>query len=253
MAKLSAMVNTYNEAGNIEDCLQSLSWVDELVVVDSESTDGTPELAAKYADKVIPIKRGAFGEMRNAGLKHLSGDWILIVDADERVTPELAQEIQKVINSSLKEICWKIPFKNHFMGKWVKVCNWYPDYHIRLFRNLEGVSFSNAVHERLNLVGEIGYLTNPIMHYTYSSLEHFIGKSNFYTSLAAENSFKENKKVRLYHLAVRPIAHFYKLYFLKRGFLDGSHGFILSCLYSIYVFLRTAKLWVKYQQESGRW
>jgi len=246
MAKLSAMVNTYNEAKNIEDCLRSLSWVDELAVVDSGSTDGTPELAAKYADKVISIKKGNFSEMRNAGLKHLSGDWVLIVDADERVTPELAREIQNVLALSPEEAYFKIPRRNYFLGKWIKHCGWYPDINVRLFRNLNGISFVKAVHERLNISGKCGHLNNLLIHYTYSSIEQFVDKSNLYSTLAAEAEFDAKKKVRFYHLLIRPLVHFNKLYILRRGYLDGRYGFILACLDSIRVFLRTAKLWVKF-------
>ena len=250
MQTLSAMINTYNEEKNIADCLKCLHWVDEVVVVDSGSTDKTLEIVQHYAHKVISVPPGNFAHIRNAGLKHLTSDWVLIVDADERITPELQAEIQNIVINKHTEIGFRIPRKNLFMKRWIKHCGWYPDYVLRLFRNHPQHTFSGLVHESVVLKGQVGTCSQPMIHYTYNGLEQYITKFNRYTTLAAEMIENKGRRVTIMHLIIRPPLEFIKMFFLKRGFLDGIDGFIISSLSSMYIFVKFTKAWLK-QQKAG--
>ena len=252
MPTISAMVNTYNEEKNIADCLESLAWVDELVVVDSGSTDLTMEIARSYAHKVISVSPGNFSDIRNEGLKHLTGEWVIVIDADERVTEELQREIKNSIAAESKQVGFQIPRKNFFMRQWIKYCGWYPDYVLRLFRNSREHVFSGLVHEAVLLKGEIGIMEQPLIHYTYNGLEQYLNKFNRYTTLSAEMICNKGRKINLTHLIIRPPLEFIKMFFLKRGFLDGLYGFIISYMSSMYVFVKFAKAWLKQKKQVSR-
>ncbi len=245
MKKISVLINTYNEEKMVGECLEHLQWADEIVVVDSASTDNTTAIARRYTDKVISIPRSNFSDMRNAGLRELTGDWVLVVDADERVLSELAAEIRNTVVLDPEEVGFYIPFHNFFLGKWIKHCDWYPCLKLRLFKRSLNHYYSGLVHETLHLDGKTGKLNNHINHYSYSSVEQYVNKSNLYTTLAAESLLKKGRKVSVSKMIFRPISHFTKTYFFRGGFLDGVHGLILSILQSYYVFLRTVKVWQK--------
>ncbi len=250
MPKLSVLINTYNEEKMIAGCLEHLLWADEVVVADSESTDNTVKIAQQYPVKVVPILRTNFSEMRNAGLKQLSGDWVLLIDADERVTPELANEIQRVLADSPKEVGFYMTMHHYFLGKWIKHCGWHPRYKLRLYKRTENSFYKGLVHESLNIQGEIGYLKNHIDHFSYTSIEQFVNKTNLYTTLAAQEALNKGRRVNLFKIVFRPIRHFLKTYLFRLGFLDGVHGLILCVLQSYYVFLRTVKTWMKAQANT---
>ena len=243
MGKLGALVLTYNEADNISECLASLEWVDQLVVVDSYSDDGTKELVKEYTNQVYQREFDDFASQRNFGLSKLSTEWVLVVDADERVTPELQTEIEEVLENPQVE-GYRIPRKNYFLGKWIKYCGWYPDYTLRLFKSKNN-HYSGLVHEGLDLVGKVEELDNTLLHYTYRNLEHYLDKSNHYTTLDAQKKYQAGKQKGLLYILLRPIVEFIKKYFLKKGFLLGAQGLILSVLSSYYQFLKYAKLWEK--------
>lgn len=247
---ISAMVNTCNEEKNIAACLQTLQWVDQLVVVDSGSTDNTVALAQRYAHEVVTIPQGDFAAIRNAGLEHLTGDWVVVVDADERVTPELRAEIQRRIAANPVESGFFIPRRNMFNGHVIVTCGWYPDYVLRLFRNSPHHRFSGRVHERVQLDGATGKLTHPFVHNTYESLEHYLHKFNRYTTLAAEMMYEKGRRTNLLHLLFRPPLEFVSNYVLKGGFRDGIYGLIISYMSSAYIFTKFAKLWL--MQRPGR-
>ena len=249
MRDIGALVLTYNEAENISDCLASLEWVTELVVIDSYSDDNTLDKARKYTDRIYQREFDDFASQRNFGLEKLSTDWVLVVDADERVTPELKSEIQRVLHEPQAE-GYEIPRKNYFLGRWIKYCGWYPDYTLRLFKR-ENNCYSGLVHEGLDLEGEVKRLDNPLIHYTYRDLEHYLAKINHYTSLDAQKKYQAGTERGLLYILLRPVVEFIKKYFLKKGFLLGAQGLILSVLSSYYQFLKYAKLWEKNSENSN--
>ncbi|ACL70635.1 glycosyltransferase family 2 protein [Halothermothrix orenii] len=248
---IGALVLTYNEEDNIKDCLESIKWVDEIVVVDSYSDDDTIDICKEYTDKVYARKFDNFSSQRNFGLGKLKTDWVLVVDADERVTPELKEEIYGALQSG-PFLAYQVPRKNYFLGRWIKYCGWYPDYTLRLFKVSEGdYKFSGKVHEDVRVNGKVGILKNPLVHLTYRDLSSYIKKMDLYSTLWAEEKFKKGKEVGLLYILLRPPVEFIKKYFLKRGFLSGSEGFILSIVSSYYVFLKYAKLWEQNKSLSG--
>ena len=244
MTALSVIVITHNEEKNIGECLESVRWADEIIVVDSQSTDKTVEIAKKYTDNDHVTSWIGYSESKNIALSRSSGQWILWIDADERVPKNLAEEIQSIVRKDSSGFAgYEIARRAYFIGKWIRHCGWYPGYVVRLFRK-EGVRFNDAlVHEKLEINGTIGRLTNDLLHYTDENLFHYFSKFNSYTSLAARELAPKGRKISLYDLLVRPPYLFFKMYILKLGFLDGMHGFVLSILSANYVFIKYAKLW----------
>ena len=248
MAVLGALVLTYNEEENIEDCLESISWVDEVVVVDSYSEDDTLELASKYTDKVFKRKFDDFASQRNFGLDRLESDWVLILDADERITDRLREQIEGILEAPGAE-GYQVSRKNYFLGRWIKYCGWYPDYTLRLFK-LEGNRYDGLVHEGVDIKGEVKKLEEPLIHYTYQGLEEYLDKINHYTTLDAKEKYEKGVEKGLVYFLFRPVVEFIKKYILKQGFRLGRPGFILSILSAYYQFLKYAKLWEKNNVKS---
>nr|WP_239559081.1 glycosyltransferase family 2 protein [Sporohalobacter salinus] len=244
------MVLTYNEENNITDCLDSIDWIEEIVVVDSYSEDRSVELARKYTSKVYQREFDDFASQRNFGLDQLESEWVLVVDADERVTPELKGEILEKLAYPQAE-GYRVPRRNYFLGKWIKYCGWYPDYTLRLFKT-EDNSYSGLVHEGIEIDGRVIELDNDLIHYTYRNLEHYLDKINHYTTLDAEKKYQAGVKKGLAYILFRPVVEFIKKFFLKKGFLLGRQGIILSILSAYYQFLKYIKLWEKNEVKSGR-
>ncbi len=244
MATLSVIIITKNEEHNIVDCLESVRWANELVVVDGGSDDKTVELARKCAQKVYVKPWEGYAAAKNFALQQCVCDWILWLDADERVTKELGAEIQALLNQEFTTVVgFEVARRAFFLGKWIKHCGWYPGYVLRLFRRGSAHWSDKRVHEHLEIGGVTGRLSADLMHYTDPNLWHYFDKFNRYTTLAAEELTTRGERFRLSQLTVRPIWLFVKMYFLKLGFLDGVQGFILCVLSSCYVFTKYAKLW----------
>lgn len=243
MSTLSVIIITQNEEAHIGPCLQSLTWVDEIVVMDAQSSDKTVEIAKSYTDQVLIEPWHGYSANKQMALTHCSGEWILWIDADERVTPELAEEIRNKINKPSRYKGYEIARKAFFLGRWIKHCGWYPGYVLRLAQR-EMVQFSShLVHEGMVVSGPIARLDNPLLHYTDTDLEHYLSKFNRYTSLAAEEALVRGRNIRLWQILPRQWAMFLKMYFFKRGFLDGMEGLILCLLSSGYVAMKYAKIW----------
>ena len=244
MSLISAVVITKNEERNIRECLASLDWVDEIIVVDAGSTDRTVSLAKKSTKKVYVRPWEGYGEAKNFALSRAKGDWILWLDADERVPPELREEIKDTLKSSAAEVSgFDMPRKAFFLGKWIRHCGWYPGRVTRLFRRSSGKFTEDKVHERLLVRGKTLSLREDLLHYTDPNLFHYFDKFNRYTSFAAEDLQKQGRRFSYATLLLNPVWIFVKMYVLKRGFLDGIQGFILCVLSSCYVFTKYAKLW----------
>jgi glycosyltransferase involved in cell wall biosynthesis len=241
---LSVIVITKNEEGNIGGCLESVKWASEVVVVDGGSTDKTVEMATALGAKVFVRPWEGYGAAKNFALTQCSGQWILWLDADERVTKDLAEEIQALVHQGDSAFAgYNVSRKAFFLGRWIKHCGWYPGYVVRLFRRQAGKFTEEKVHERLEVSGRIGRLQSHLLHYTDPSLSHYFAKFNKYTSLAAEELTHQGQRFEIGQLIVRPIWVFFKMYVIRRGFLDGIQGFILCVLSSCYVFTKYAKLW----------
>ncbi len=244
MPTLSVITLTKNEEHNIGECLAGIRWADELIVIDSGSVDRTVERARVVADNILITEWKGYGATKNEGLKRAKGDWILWLDADERVPPELAEEIRSVIASRPDgAVAYNVARRAFFLGKWIRHSGWYPGRVTRLFRR-GSASFSEShVHEHLKVNGETGNLRNDLLHYTDPNLYHYFAKFNTYTSLAARDLCERGEKFSTSSVIVRPIFMFVRMYLLRRGFLDGVHGFLLALCSSAYVFVKYAKLW----------
>jgi len=243
--RLSVVVITKNEERNIAACLESVAWADEIVVIDSFSEDATVEISRKYTHAVVQRAwPGMVGPQRNAGLELTAGDWILFLDADERVTPELKEELLAFVGSPQGERCAgaQLPRKNYFFGKWLR-CS-YPNYTSRLLRRgrgryneRPGDGFDTLLFE-----GRVHRLKHPLLHMTGESLAQRVRKLDFDSSLQADEKSDAGKTVGGAAMAFHATVAFVKFYIFKRGFLDGTDGLVYSVLNAFSTFLKYAKL-----------
>ena len=245
MPPLAAVIITKNEAPNIQDCLASVAWTAERIVVDAESSDRTADLARAAGATVIVRPWPGFGAQKNFGIDRVVAGWILIVDADERIPPPLQTEILSRIAAWKRgdPVAYEIPRKNYFYGAWVRHAGVYPDYQIRLVRKGSARYNDVPVHENLIVQGQIGRLTNPMDHFTERRIRDHFRKFGLYTTLAAQEKGRTVRVVRVHDLVFRPFVVLVKSYLLKQGFRDGVRGFIVSVFAGMYTFVKYAKLW----------
>jgi len=247
MNKISAVVSVYNEEKNIEKCLRSLAFVDEIIVVDNTSTDKTVEIARKFTNKIYSQKNdpSKIDIQKNFGFDKATGNWVLSIDADEEVSPKLAGEVKsEVLNPKTGINGYNIPRKNIIFGKWIEHSGWYPDFQLRLFKKGKGRFTKAHVHEPLSLNGEAGYLKNDLTHHNYDSVSQFLQKAiNIYVPNEAKKYF-DNGYVFSYADAIRfPLKEFLSRFFSRKGYRDGFHGLMLAMLMAFYHFLVFANLW----------
>jgi len=241
---LSVIILTLNEEANIRECLKSVKWASQILVVDSESTDSTVAIARGCGATVLNIPWEGYGATKNRALEQASGDWVLWLDADERVTEELSREIQELLRTETGEFAgFAVARRAYFLGRWIRHARWYPGRVTRLFRKGKGKFTEPGVHEGLEIEGETGVLQNDLIHFTDPNLHHYFVKLNRYTTLAAEDLQKRGKRFRASDLLVHPVFTFFKMYVLQQGFRDGIQGFILCALSGCYVFAKYSKLW----------
>ncbi|MCX7725207.1 MAG: glycosyltransferase family 2 protein [Chitinispirillaceae bacterium] len=244
MNNLSVTIITKNEEKNIEQCLESVKWADEIIIVDAQSTDNTISIAKKFTEKIYIKEWEGYGKTRNFAISQCKNDWVFVLDADERISCELREEIIERLSNLTSEIRgFSIPRRTRFLGKWINHCGWYPERSVRLFRKGYGYFTLDKVHEKFKIEGKIEPLTGEILHYPFSSLSHYISKLNLYTNLASEEMTLRNKKFSKVKLLLNPFWTFIRMYFVNLGFLDGIAGFILCVLSSGYVFIKYAKLY----------
>jgi glycosyltransferase involved in cell wall biosynthesis len=239
---LSVVVITRNEEACIEECLKSVRWAREIVVVDAMSTDRTCEIARKYTPKVFSKPWEGYAPARRYAMSLARSEWVLSVDADEIVTPELRGEIETTLAGESGD-GYLIPRKAFFLGRWISHCGWYPGYVLRLFRKEKAAVTPRMVHEGIRVQGRVGRLKNHILHYTYPTVGSYITRFSTYTSLSAQELYAEGKRFHLVDIVGRPGFQFIKMFFLKRGFLDGFPGFALCVLSGFHVFVKYLKLW----------
>lgn len=243
MSRLSIAIIAWNEEARLRACLESVTWADEIVVVDAESTDKTVPLAREFTDKVYVHAWPGFAAQKNFALEHTTAEWVLSLDADERVTPELRARLEAIVKADGPADGYSIPRRNIFWGAWVRHGGLYPDYQLRLFRRGAGRFVDDAVHESVRVQGRVEKLAEPMLHHSYRDLEDFVRRSNRYSTLSAQDWVRRGRPARLGDLIMRPLGRFVSMYILQGGFLDGWRGFVLAVLYAEYVFLRMAKVW----------
>ena len=240
---ISVTIRTFNEEKNIQECLESVSWADEIVVVDSQSTDLTVELAKKYTDKVIVQPwLGHIGQSQFATdcAKNL---WVLHMDADERVTPELRDEILALDLENSPYDAYEMPRLHFFMKQWIHHSAWYPDYKIRLFRRDRCRWGGYAPHDEVKVPGRKQKLQHDIVHYIYTDIAHFATTKNNYSSLTAADHFRNGRKARIVNFTLRPLYAFLYRYFVRLGIADGVAGFTISVMEAHAVFMKYIKLY----------
>ncbi|NYT76894.1 glycosyltransferase family 2 protein [Alcaligenaceae bacterium] len=240
---LSVIIITKNESAHILDCLESVAFADEFIVVDSGSTDNTVELARNFGARVeVTSDWPGFGPQKNRALDLATGDWILSIDADERVTPELADEIKEVLAGTSTQAC-EIARLSDFCGRFIRHSGWWPDYVLRLFQRGSARFTDAAVHERVELnTGTPRRLKYHFLHYPYANLDALIAKVNRYSSDAAAMMYARGKRATVLSALGHGFWTFVRIYLIRRGFLDGRHGLVLATTAAAGSFFRYAKL-----------
>lgn len=243
MSKISIIVLTRNVEDILEDCLKSVSWTDEIVVVDAESEDRTLEIAQKYKAKILHWKKGDYGGSRNKGAKKATGEWLFYVDSDERVTPELRQEVQHATRNT-QHAAFAIPRRNFVFGKELHHGGWWPDYVIRLIRKDKLIRWEGELHEQPKINGTIGYLKNPLIHLKEDNLSDMVAKTNAWSEIEARLLFESGHPKMTWWRFFRPVlSEVFDRLILKLGFLDGVPGIIFSIYQGWSRFVTYAKLW----------
>lgn len=239
---LSVIVITKNEEGNIRACLESVRWADQIVVVDAESADRTVDIAKEYTAQVHVRPWEGFAAAKQYALEQCTSDWVLWLDADERVMPELAAELRSIVAGERPHAAYTVARRAYFLGRWIRHSGWYPGRVARLFRRGKARFNTAAVHEGLIVDGSTGALRHDLLHFTDPNLYHYFAKYNRYTTLAADEAFARGKRAGTADLLLRPFWLFVKMYVLRLGVLDGVPGLFLALFSSSYVFTKYAKL-----------
>lgn len=249
--KISALVTVYNEEENIRACLESVAWADEIVVVDSYSTDRTPEIAREFTDRVMQRRYRNYADQHNWAIPQVSHPWVLIVDGDERITPALREEILAVLASPSPCDGYRIFRRNHFMGRPVRFCGWQRDSVIRLFRREKGKYPDRGVHADTVVEGKVCRLRQRMLHYTFTGFDQYLRKFIKYSERASVDRGRTTGRVRWYHITLRPCWRFFRQYFICLGFLDGMAGLVICSLSAFSVFLKYARLWERQEKEAA--
>ena len=255
MQTLSAVIITKNEERNIGRCLASVSWADEVIVVDAGSTDATVEVCRRFGARVLARAWEGFAAQKEFAAAQAASEWVLSLDADEEVTPELRAEIQRVLSHAQPDGVegYRVPRKSFFLGTWIRHGGWYPGYQMRLFKRASAFMNHRPVHEGFEVRGPVGTLASQLNHYTYDTLQQYLEKMNDYTSLDVLNKLSGQPPVviRWYHCVLNPLALFVRMFVSLRGYRDGFHGFLLAVYSSLYKLLVYAKSW-EYQTAVRR-
>jgi glycosyltransferase involved in cell wall biosynthesis len=239
---VTAVIAAHDESANIEACIASVEWTAEVIVVENDSIDDTIDRARGAGATVISPKFTSIGAARNHAIERAKTSWILVVDADERCTPELAAEITQIVEKPAQHSAFRIPRRNFFLGREIRHGGWGTDRPVRLFKR-ELRYNASLVHEHVEVRGETGELRSSLIHHTYVSLEQYFEKFNRYSRWWAEQNYARGRKASAAAVVLRPPARFARMYLLKGGFLDGAHGLVLACLAAASVMAKYARLW----------
>jgi glycosyltransferase involved in cell wall biosynthesis len=243
--RLSVVVVTLDEEERIRPCLESVAWADEIIVVDAESRDKTVAIARELTDHVFVRPWPGYAAQKNFGLEQARGKWILSLDADEIVSPELHAEIATIVEREDDQHAgYAVPRRNIFWGRWVRYGGLYPDWQVRLLARGRGRFVERSVHESIRVDGSVARLQSHLEHRSYRDVADFLARADRYATLAADEWAAAGRRSRSFvDMVVRPIGRFLGMYVVRAGFLDGWRGFLLAVLYGYYVLMRSAKLW----------
>lgn len=248
---LSVAIITYNEEKNIERTLKAVQDIsDEIVIVDSGSRDRTVEICRKYGANVIEQPWLGYGKQRNLAIEKSTQEWVLNIDADEEITPELRRKIKEIIDAKEQKDVYKIKFTTVCFGKKLRHGGWSGSSHIRLFKKNSGKFNDNLVHEAFESIGTIGTLEEEILHHSYNTLEDYFSKFNRYTTEGALDYYKKGKKTGLFQIVLNPLYKFLRMYIFRLGFLDGVEGFLIATTSAIYSMVKYFKLREIYRNGS---
>lgn len=237
---ISATIITLNEEKNIADCLASLGFADEIIVVDSGSTDGTADICRNHPKvRFVHNDWPGYGQQKNIAAGLAAHDWVLNIDADERVSPELRASILSAATSG--HAAFRMARENYFGKRWIKHCGWYPDYTLRLYDRRLCRFGERSVHESLVCPGSVGTLSGNLRHFTYCGIADYLKRMDSYSTLAAEELLKEGLSPSFLDIAFKPLFTFFKMYVIRGGFLEGYTGYVLSSLYAYYTLCKYAK------------
>jgi glycosyltransferase involved in cell wall biosynthesis len=241
-----------NESGNIADAISTLGFASQIIMADTGSSDDTMEVAAQAGAEVHSIFFDGYGSSKNRAIEFCKHDWIFCIDADERVSPELAQSIVSSVRNNSEFNGLSACRLTYFLGKPVKHSGWYPEYVLRLFKKGKGRFSDRLVHESVKVEGKTGKLSGILYHHSYKDLDSYLKKMDIYSAMSAEELYNSGRKSRLLDFLLHPPATFFKMYFLKAGFLDGANGLMLAGLSSFHVFVKYARLRELCTKESRR-
>jgi glycosyltransferase involved in cell wall biosynthesis len=243
MAKLSVIIITKNEADNIRACLESVNWADEIIVVDSGSSDDTVNICKELGAQVhTTADWPGFGVQKNRALSHATCEWVLSLDADERVMPDLRSEIESTLNDPHGHDAFRVPRLSSFCGRYMRHSGWYPDFVTRLFQRGSAIFSDDLVHESLIVNGSVGRLRQPLLHETFHDLEELLAKINQYSTAGARMLDEKNKTATLKKAIGHAFWAFIRTYILRAGFMDGREGFMLAVSTAESTYYRYAKL-----------
>lgn len=250
--KLSVVVLTKNEETNIRDCLNNLKLADEIVVIDNFSTDRTLEIAREFTDKIFQSKLDGIGPLRNFGIEKARGEWVYFVDADDRVSPELAAEILETIKNPSYP-AYRVHQRSNYLGRWITACGWYAAV-MKLLKKGQAKFSQDKANEKAVVNGEMGTLTNPVHHYGYPDLSIHLRKLSLFSRWEGEALFDKGVRINWLNFGcyfiLRPMAKFFQKYIFLRGYGEGIHGLILCIMNAVYVFLIYACVW-EIQKSKG--
>src|SRR5262245_37596814 len=249
MERLSATIITRDEEHNIAEALKSLSWIDEIVVIDSGSTDRTVEICREYTDRVYYRDWSGYVDQKNFAVDRARHDWILSLDADERAGPELQAEIMKLQTQGFQYAGYRIPRVAFFMGRWIRHGDWYPDYQLRLFDRRRGQWEGGRVHESVRIRAAAGMLEGEMQQFTYRSLSEYLRTLKTYSPLSATDYDQKVRRFSALWLTANPFLAILRGYLFKRGFLDGTPGLMVAVLGAVSVYFKYAKL---FEMQQGR-
>jgi (heptosyl)LPS beta-1,4-glucosyltransferase len=248
--RVTVVIAARDEAANIVACIDSVRWASEIIVVENDSSDGTAELATQAGAQVLRHSFTTIGGQRNAAIERASSEWVLVVDADERGSPELGMEIASVIESGAGPDAYRVRRRNYFMGSEIRHGGWGRDAPVRLFRSRLRYTGSR-VHEHVETAGAVGELKHTLIHAPYASVDQYFEKLDRYSRWWAEDRFERGERVSALKVVSRPQFRFLTMYVLKAGFLDGAAGAVLACMAAASVFAKYAKLWGMNRQSGA--
>jgi glycosyltransferase involved in cell wall biosynthesis len=243
--KSSGRISVTVVAGDVEDdirdCLETVKWADEIIVV-SSGVDQTAAIAREYTDKVFEKEWGGYGAQKQFALEAATGEWVLSLDTDERVPVDLRQEIQGILTDGTTYVGFLIPRRGYFLGRWIKHCGWYPDFQLRFFRRTKARTDNRKVHERFIVDGPVGHLKSDLIHYTHPTIEKAIAKGREYAALEAPEK-AGRKRVNALVVVLHPVYEFFNSFLVKRGFLDGAYGLMVSLIHAMSDAQVYMKIW----------